>query len=143
MPKKKWLSEELKHLENKGSKEFVRKLQSNKEKSLKAIQLLFENLGQEARETQDASKIMVKYLKGGNISKEEEKELKSQIVDIFKAVGIGIPFVLIPGSSLLLPFLVKMAEKKGIKLLPTAFNDSEKKNEIESAESNITDEENK
>ena len=86
---------------------------------------------------------MVKYLKGGNISKEEEKELKSQIVDIFKAVGLGIPFVLIPGSSLLLPFLVKMAEKKGIKLLPTAFNDSEKKNEIESAESNITDEENK
>lgn len=126
MPKKKWLSEELKHLESKGGKEFVRKLQSNKAKSLKAIQLLFENLGKEARETQDASKILVKYVREGQISKEEEKELKSQIVDIFKAVGLGIPFVLIPGSSLLLPLLVKMAEKKGIQLLPTAFNDTEK-----------------
>ena len=83
---------------------------------------------------------MVKYLKEGNISKEEEKELKSQVVDIFKAVGLGVPFVLIPGSSLLLPFLIKMAEKKGINLLPTAFSDSEKKNEVETNESNSLDE---
>ncbi len=125
-----WLKEELDHLEEKGNNEFVAKLKSNKDKSVRAIQLFFENLGQEARETHTASKIMVKYVREGKITKKEEKELKSQIADIFKAVGLGVPFVLIPGSSLLLPFLVKIAEKRGIHLLPTAFTENKLKKEV-------------
>ena len=126
-PKDTWLNDELTHIEEKGGNEFVKKLKSNKDKSVRAIQIFFENLGQEGKETYAASKIMVKYIREGKITKEEEKELKTQIADIFKAVGLGVPFVLIPGSTLLLPFLVKLAEKRGIHLLPTAFN--EKKTE--------------
>lgn len=42
-------------------------------------------------------------------------------------LGIGIPFALIPGASLLMPFLIKIASKKGIELLPTAFNEKKEK----------------
>ena len=129
-----WLNDELDHLEKKGESEFVKKLKSNKDKSIMAIQLFFENLGKEAKETHVASKIMVKYVRDGKISKGEEKELKSQVADIFKAVGLGVPFVLIPGSSLLLPFLVKIAEKKGIHLLPSAFTENKLKDKMKAKE---------
>jgi hypothetical protein len=125
MPKtENWLNEELKRLENKGWNEFADKLRSNKTKSVDAIHLFFENLGQEARQTHVASKIMLKYVREGKISKEEEKELRTQVFDILKAVGLGVPFVFIPGSTLLMPFLIKLAKKKGIHLLPTAFDGS-------------------
>jgi len=39
--------------------------------------------------------------------------------------GIGIPFMLIPGSTLLMPFLIKLANKRGIDLLPSAFKTEE------------------
>ena len=131
-----WLHDELNHLEKKGWEEFAGKLRSNRTKSVDAIHLFFENIGQEAKETQVASKIMLKYVRGGKISKEEEKELRTQVFDILKAVGIGVPFVFIPGSTLLLPFLVKLAEKKGIHLLPSAFNENKKKNPPESDQQN-------
>jgi|GEM_PF-1140244 len=135
MPKKdEWLNNELAHLEKKGEKVFVTKLKSNKDKSVMAVQLFFENLGKEAKETQVASKIMVRYMRDGEISKDEEKELKSQLADIFKAVGLGIPFVLIPGASLILPLLVKIAQKRGIQLLPTAFTENKLKDKVKAAE---------
>lgn len=39
--------------------------------------------------------------------------------------GIGICFMLIPGSTLLLPFLIKLGNKRGINLLPSAFKTEE------------------
>ena len=56
------------------------------------------------------------------MSKEDEKELKLQVYDLLKIMGIGVPFVMIPGSSLLIPFLMKIAEKKGIDILPSSFS---------------------
>ena len=38
---------------------------------------------------------------------------------------IGIPFILIPGSTLLIPFLIKLANKLGIDVLPSAFKTEE------------------
>jgi len=107
--------------EKKGRKEFADKLKDNKEKSTKAIKHFFGNLNEEAKETQQASKVLVKYLKEGKITKEEEKELRTQVYDLLKMMGIGVPFVMIPGSSLLIPFLLKVADKHGVHLLPSAF----------------------
>lgn len=39
--------------------------------------------------------------------------------------GIGISFMLIPGSTLLMLFLMKLANKRGIDLLPSAFKTEE------------------
>jgi len=114
-------------LEKEGKTEFSEKITIHKEKASKAFQELILNIKTEASETQVASKIFVKYIKEGNVSKEEEKELKTQVYDLLKVLGIGVPFAIIPGASLLLPFLIKIAQKKGVQLLPTAFNEEKDK----------------
>ncbi|PCJ23454.1 MAG: hypothetical protein COA97_11560 [Flavobacteriales bacterium] len=114
-------------LEKEGKTEFSQKIINHKEKVSEAFQELITNIKTEATETQMASKILIKYVKQGSVSKEEEKELRTQVYDLLKVLGIGIPFALIPGASLLLPFLIKIAQKKGIQLLPTAFNEEKNK----------------
>lgn len=109
-------------LEKEGKTEFSEKISIHKEKASKAFQDLIINIKTEATETQVASKIFIKYIKEGNISEEEEKDLRTQVYDLLKVLGIGVPFAFIPGASLLLPFLIRIAQKKGIQLLPTAFN---------------------
>jgi len=42
-------------------------------------------------------------------------------MDSLKILGIGIPFVLIPGASILMPILVRVARKHHIELMPSAF----------------------
>lgn len=118
---------EISILEKDGKTEFSEKIRIHKEKTTKAFQDLLINIKTEATETQEASKIFVKYIKEGNVTKEEEEELKTQVYDLLKVLGIGVPFALIPGASLLMPFLIKMASKKGIDLLPTAFNEKKDK----------------
>lgn len=114
-------------LEKEGKTEFSEKIKIHKEKTAKAFQDLVINVKTEVSETKVASQILVKYLKEGNVTKEEEKELRTQVYDLLKVLGIGVPFALIPGASLLLPFLIKIAQKKGVEILPTAFNESNKK----------------
>lgn len=117
-------------LEKEGKSEFVEKIKSHKDKTTKAFNNLIVNIKTEAAETHEASKIFAKYFKEGKVTPEEEKELRTQVYDLLKVLGIGVPFALIPGASLLMPFLIKIAQKKGIDLLPTAFNEENKKNKF-------------
>lgn len=114
--------EDLTSFEELGQIEFAKKLKDNRIKAQKAMRTFAKDLSNEAKETREASKILVKFLMDGKISPEEEKELRTQVYDIFKMAGIGIPFFLIPGSSLLLPFLIKVANRYGVNLLPTSFD---------------------
>ena len=113
--------------EKNGKTEFSEKIKIHKEKTTKAIQELIINIKTEVSETKIASQILVKYIKEGEVTDKEEKELREQVYDLLKVLGIGIPFALIPGASLLLPFLIKIAQKKGVDLLPTAFNENKTK----------------
>ena len=36
-------------------------------------------------------------------------------------MGIGVPFVLIPGASVLVPFLIKISKKAGVDIIPSSF----------------------
>jgi len=74
-------------------------------------------------DTKEAGKIIEKYMKEGKITPEEEHILKTQLVDSLKMVGVMVPFVLVPGASILMPILIKVADKHHIELLPAAFND--------------------
>lgn len=65
--------------------------------------------------------IIQKYIREGKISEEEDKLLRTQLMDSLKIVGIGIPFVLIPGASILMPIIIKVASKHNIELMPSAF----------------------
>jgi len=69
----------------------------------------------------DALYIIEKYLKGDGITNTEEHILKVQLFDSLKIVGIGVPFVLIPGASILMPILIKVAKEHNIELLPSTF----------------------
>ena len=66
--------------------------------------------------------IIRKYLREGKISEKEDEVLKTQLMDSLKIVGIGIPFVLIPGASILMPIILKVAHKHNIELMPSAFD---------------------
>lgn len=72
----------------------------------------------------EAGTIIRKYIEGNKISEEEDHILKTQLMDSLKIIGVGVPFVLIPGASILIPILVKVASKHNITLMPAAFTDN-------------------
>ena len=61
-------------LGNDESKEFIKKIKANRKKAAKAMKVFAKDLGNEAKETRQASKILVKFLADGHVTKEEEKE---------------------------------------------------------------------
>ncbi len=79
------------------------------------------DLKTEAKGEREAAHIIVKYIREGNITAEEDHILKTQVMDSLKILGIGVPFVLIPGASVLMPILIKVASKHNIELMPSAF----------------------
>jgi len=90
------------------------------------IRVFIQKLSEEGTETKEAIKILQKHIMGESVTPEEEKELKEQFFDVLKMAGIGIPFILIPGASLLLPAILYVAKKHDFNLFPSAFNDKGK-----------------
>lgn len=80
----------------------------------------------EARETKEAKDIFVKYIEGKKVTAIESKVMKNQFFDLLKVVFIGIPFALIPGSSVLMIVFVKVARKYKINVLPSSFDIKDK-----------------
>jgi hypothetical protein len=89
----------------------------------KEIKIFIRKISNEAKETRKAAIIVAKYTRKGKITEEEEKELKEQFYDVLKLAGIGVPFALIPGATILLPLIVSISKKKGINILPSSFED--------------------
>ena len=106
--------------------EFSEKIKIKRNNVLLIFRRILVGLKTETQETKQATMIAVKFVSKGSITKEEEKELRQQVFDILKTLGIGIPFALIPGASILIPILIKVAQKKGINLLPSAFDEHPK-----------------
>ena len=90
------------------------------------LYIFLQNVKKQAGNTKEAADVISKYMEHGILTPEDEHILKTQFVDSLKIVGVIIPFVLIPGASILMPLLIKVAEKNNIELMPTAFQ-SEKK----------------
>lgn len=106
--------------------EFNNFIKRNRIKTTRAIVLFLVGVKNEAKDTKESSIIIGKYLVKQKITKEEERILKKQVADLFKIVGIGIPFILIPGATLLIPFIIRVADKKGIDLIPSNFKSDER-----------------
>ena len=107
--------------ENNDKKEFARIVKRNKHKTIRALNHFLVGIKNEADDTQETSLIIYKFISQQKITKKDEKHLKNQVYDIFKILGIGVPFMIIPGATLLIPFIIKVAEKKGIDLVPSNF----------------------
>jgi hypothetical protein len=80
-------------------------------------------LKKEGNETSEAAIILARYAKGEKVSKEEMEKFRNQMIDVIKVLGIGVPFTIIPGSSLLLPLVLSIAKKYNIDILPSSFKD--------------------
>jgi hypothetical protein len=80
-------------------------------------------LKKEGNETSEAAIILSRYAKGEEVSKEDMEKFRNQMVDVIKVLGIGVPFTIIPGSSLLLPLVLSIAKKYNIDILPSSFKD--------------------
>jgi hypothetical protein len=87
-------------------------------------------LAQESRETK-VMLVTYKRFTKGQASKLEMQEAHRQFVDVIRGLGLGILAVL-PFSPITLPFIVKLGEKIGINVLPSAFmKDLQEENVIE------------
>lgn len=76
-------------------------------------------LAQESRETK-VMLVTYKRFTKGQASKLEMQEANRQFVDVIRGLGLGVLAVL-PFSPITLPFVVKLGEKIGINVLPSAF----------------------
>jgi|GEM_PF-1914152 len=99
-------------------KEFVQK---NNTVVTNALNLFFKGVKNGASDTKKTSLIIQEYIVYGKINKQSEKFLKFYVLDMLKIAGIGIPFVLLPGASIIIPFVLKAAEKRNIDLIPSNF----------------------
>ena len=82
-----------------------------------------QSIKQEGKETKEATMIVHKYIITGVMTDAEEEIIKEQMLDSLKLIGIVVPFILIPGASIVMPILIKVAEKRGVELLPSSFNE--------------------
>lgn len=123
--KKQPLKLDLTIFEKNGKSEFAQIVKRNRLKTTKALNDFLIGVKNEATDSKETTRIIAKFVVKQTITKEEEKHLKTQVYDVFKILGIGVPFMLIPGATLLIPFVLKAAEKKGIDLYPSNFNGKE------------------
>ncbi len=75
----------------------------------------------EEENVKEVRSIIHKYIRTRNITQEEENLLKLQVFDTIKIIGIVVPFVLLPGASIIIPILIKVAEKHNINLMPSVI----------------------
>ncbi len=75
----------------------------------------------EEHNVKETSIVIKKYIHTGNITVEEEHLLKLQVADTLKIVGIVVPFVLIPGASIIMPIIIKVASKYNVNLMPSVM----------------------
>jgi hypothetical protein len=76
-----------------------------------------------ALETQETKTMLITYQRftKGQASKLEMEEANKQFVDVIRGLGLGV-LVVLPFAPLTLPFIVKLGERIGINVLPSAFS---------------------
>jgi hypothetical protein len=85
-------------------------------------------LAQETRETKVMLSTYRRFTKG-RASKLEMKEANKQFVDVVRGLGLGVLAVL-PFAPITLPFVVKLGERIGVNVLPSAFMTDFQEDEI-------------
>jgi hypothetical protein len=92
--------------------DFVSRIQETLEKNLGRLM-------QEVRETGDLAVLLAKAARGQSLSRDERKRMKSQLIDVAKAIP-ALAIFAAPGGVLLLIALSKVLP---FSLLPSAFQD--------------------
>ncbi|WP_298534602.1 LETM1-related biofilm-associated protein [uncultured Algibacter sp.] len=101
------------------SKNIVQSFYNNSSKMVH--KLISRNSKRLYQEIKDSKELMVLISQSTvrDLSKEEQKKVQEQLLDIFKSIP-SLAIFLLPGGALLLPFVVKFIPK----LLPSAFDEN-------------------
>jgi hypothetical protein len=101
-------------------------MRENLKRIKKELELFVKRVSEQASETREAARILKRYARDGKVSQEDEEIFREQFIDMLKIIGIGIPFSLIPGATVLLPAALSVAKKFNINLLPSSFRERKK-----------------
>ena len=87
------------------------------------LEKIFQAIKNERKETKELGLLLKKYAaQSGNLTKDEMKIVKDQFFDLLKMAGLSIPLIM-PFSPVIIPLIVKIGLKVGIRILPTSFYD--------------------
>ncbi|WP_055437577.1 LETM1-related biofilm-associated protein [Lacinutrix algicola] len=102
-----------------GSKNIVKSFYNNS--SAMVMKLISRNSKRLYKELSQSKELMLLLTKSTvkDLTKEEQKKVNDQLLDIFKAIP-SLAIFLLPGGALLLPLVIKFIPK----LLPSAFDDN-------------------
>ena len=82
---------------------------------------IFMAIKNEKEETKELAQLLKKYVEQqGSLSSEEMKKVKEQFSDLLKMAGLSIP-IMLPFSFVIIPLIMKLGQKVGVKILPTSF----------------------
>ena len=87
-----------------------------------------QGLAEESRQTKTMLITYQRFTKG-QASKLEMEEANKQFIDVIRGLGLGVLAVL-PFSPITLPFVVKLGERIGVNVLPSAFMIDPQENEV-------------
>ena len=89
------------------------------------LEKIFLAIKNEKKETQELGLLLKKYAtQSGKLSRDEIKIVKDQFVDLLKITGLSIPLIM-PFSPVIIPLMMKLGQKVGVRILPTSFYDKE------------------
>ncbi len=87
---------------------------------------IFLAIKNEQKETRELGLLLKKYAaQGGDLSRNEMKIARDQFFDLLKIAGLSIPLIM-PFSVVIIPLIMKLGLKVGVRILPTSFYDEEK-----------------
>ena len=86
---------------------------------------IFMAIKNEKEETKELAQLLKRYVEQqGSLSSQEMTKVKDQFSDLLKMAGLSIPIIL-PFSFVIIPLMMKLGQKVGVKILPTSFYDDE------------------
>ena len=89
---------------------------------------IFLAIKNEQKETKELGLLLKKYAEqGGDLSRGEMKIVRDQFFDLLKIAGLSIPIIM-PFSMVIIPLIMKLGLKVGVRVLPTSFYDEEDSN---------------
>ena len=87
-----------------------------------------QGLAEESRQTKTMLITYQRFTKG-QASKLGMEEANKQFIDVIRGLGLGV-LAILPFSPITLPFVVKLGERIGVNVLPSAFMIDPQENEV-------------
>jgi hypothetical protein len=106
------------------AKKIKDKIKNEASKAVENIKKLEDFTKREVKDTYLASEILLDLTKGNEVTEEQIKFLKEQSINLGKALAI-IGLQAVPGSSVAIVILEKVAEKHGFTLFPKELKEPE------------------